>query len=47
MKRLVALGIIGMLLIFLVQLPAGVAGNGYMGGARCDRGGRSARRGGR
>ena len=32
MKRLAALGIIGMLLIFLVQVPAGQAGNGYMGG---------------
>ena len=32
MKRLAALGIIGMLLISLVQVPTGVAGNGLMGG---------------
>ena len=32
MKRLTALGIIGMILVLLVQVPAGMAGNGYMGG---------------
>jgi len=32
MKRLAAIGIIGTILIFLFQVPVGVAGNGYMGG---------------